>query len=236
MTSGGEWKAPARWIYEAPGFRRELATAGLEQLAALSTRDLGEVVTDHRSSWVRRVSMGLREIYIKTYDYPTWTDRGRGLARNTALARSRPHREQAALCWLLDHGFPGPEPLVVLESRRLGFLRRAVLVTAAWPGQPADQVLAGLPPGDQRKLVAAVTAFLYRLHEAGFRDGNMDLRNLLARQELDGWTLAKIDSPRHRLVAPGAASDRRARQDRERLRRSLRSAGLPDLATAVRSG
>jgi len=219
-------QAPERWIYVAPGFLERLRAAGLDRLERLSDRGVGEVVTDHPTTWVRRVMVGTQDCYVKTYDYPTWRDRGRGLGRNTALARSRPVQEEAALKWLLSHGFGGPAGLAVVEARRLGFLRRATLVTAAWPGRPLDQLLPSLSEPDRDGLLQELNGLVHRLHRAGFRDGNLDLRNLLARQNLGGWEIVKIDSPRFRLVAAGEPNDRWARQDRDRLRDSLKAAGV----------
>ena len=68
------------------------AAAGLDDLEALSSRDLGEPITTARSSWVRRTMIGPETFYVKTYDYPTARDRHRGLGRTTALARSRARR------------------------------------------------------------------------------------------------------------------------------------------------
>lgn len=226
MTSGGGFQAPERWIYVAPGFLEQLREASLDSLGRLSDRCRGEVVTDQPTTWVRRARIGTEDCYIKTYDYPTWRDRGRGLGRNTALAPSRPAREQAALKWLGSHGFGGPAALAVVETRRFGFLRRATLVTAAWPGRPLDRLLPALPGADRAALLVELDRFVHRLHQAGFRDGNLDLRNLLARQDLGGWEIAKIDSPRFRLVPPGNAEDRWARQDWRRLRESLAAAGV----------
>jgi hypothetical protein len=116
--------------------------------------------------------------------------------------------------------------LAVVEARRLGFLRRATLVSAAWPGRPLDQLLPSLSQPDRDRLLEQLHRFVHRLHRAGFRDGNLDLRNLLARQNLGGWEIVKIDSPRFRLVAAGEPGDRWARQDRKRLRDSLEAAGV----------
>ncbi|MHC4513615.1 MAG: lipopolysaccharide kinase InaA family protein [Planctomycetota bacterium] len=226
MTSGGEIQAPVYWIYVAPGFRERLRRAGLDNLEGLSDRALGEVVTDHPTTWVRRARIDTVDVYIKTYDYPTWRDRGRGLGRNTALAPSRPAREHAALKWLQSHGFGGPEGLAVVEARRLGFVWRATLATAAWPGRPLDRLLPTLAAQDRSALLGDLQRFVDRLHRAGFRDGNLDLRNLLARKSLGGWEIAKIDSPRFRVVAAGEPGDRWARQDQKRLRDSLEAAGV----------
>ena len=85
-----------------------------------------------------------------------------------------------ALRWLGEHRFPAPPVLAVAEERQLGFVRRAVLVTATWPGIALDRLLPTLPELDRRRLAEAVGAFVAALHLAGFRDGNLDLRNLLA--------------------------------------------------------
>lgn len=226
MTSGGGLQAPEQWIYVAPGFREQLREAGLSSLERLSDRGLGGVITDQPSTWVRHARIASTDCYVKTYDYPTWRDRARGLGRNTALARSRPARELAALKWLRAHGFEAPAGLAVVEARQLGFLRRATLVTAAWPGRPLDQLLPELSDDDRHVLLGELRHLVERLHGAGFRDGNLDLRNLLARRNLGSWEIAKIDSPRFRLVAAGQTLDRWARQDWQRLRDSLAAAGV----------
>jgi hypothetical protein len=190
------------------------------------------VVTDHPTTWVRHAKVDTTDLYIKTYDYPTWRDRCRGLGRNTALARSRPAQELAALKWLRAHGFGGPEGLAVVEARRLGFLRRATLVTAAWPGQSLDRLLPALGQPDRETLLADLRRFVDGLHREGFRDRNLDLRNLLARRNLGGcqrqWEIVKIDSPRFRMVAVGEPRDGLARQDQQRLAASLEAVGVGD--------
>lgn len=99
-------------------------------------------------------------------------------------------------------------------------LRRAVLVTEAWPGQPADAVLPTLTPERKRELVDAIHACVDTWHARGFRDRNLDLRNLLVRPSGQGWDVAKIDSPRWRHVGHGR-DDRLAREDRARLEADL---------------
>ena len=207
-------------------FRGECLRVGIADAQALSSRDLGQPVTDHRSSWVRRARIGSIDVFIKTYDYPGVRDKVRGLLRTTFLAASRAERERQALCWMRERGFAAPEPMAVLEQRRFGVLRRAVLVTEAWPGTPLPELLATTATGERDALLRTLEATVESLHREGFRDGNLDLRNLLARQTEDGsWEVAKIDSPRHRLVAAGGHHDRRARDDWERLSRSLTNAG-----------
>jgi hypothetical protein len=190
---------------------------GLPGPGHLSSWTLGLEVRTTRSSWVRRVSDGAQVYYIKTYDYPRLRDRLRGALRNTWLRPSRATREWDALTWLRAHDFHAPRPVGVLERRRLGWLHRALVVTEAWPGEPLDRLLPRLDAAQRRSLGAAVVAWVERLHHLGFRDRNLDLRNLLARPAGPGWDIAKIDSPRHRLVQPGRPRDRLAHEDWSRL-------------------
>ena len=204
----------------------ELALRGITTLAALTGRSLGDVVTDHRSSYVRRLNLPALTVFVKTYRYATWRERLRGVPRTTALARSRAAREHDALAWLSTHGFAGPRPLAVFEARQLGFLVTAVLVTQAWPGRDLSELLPDLSARECERCVAELWHFLEQLHGAGFRDGNFHLRNVLARPLDSGsFEFAKIDSPKFHLVAAGLRSDRRALCDRAQLSADL--AGLP---------
>ena len=215
------------WIYVRPDFRGFLEGAGLGSLEQLASRDLGEPITDCRSSWVRLRCIDSTNFYIKTYAYSTIRDRWRGMLRNTFLAPSRARREWQALSWLRAHGFAAPEPLAVLEKRSRGWLHRAVLVTRAWPGHPAHRLLARLGSVDRKALAGVIHRYVSDLHAAGYRDGNMDLRNVLARRTDSGtWEVAKIDSPRFRVTAPGPRRDRAVRRDLARLACSLRAIGL----------
>lgn len=207
---------------ELTGLAREL---GLAAPSELGRRGLGEVVKDCRSSWVRRCRAESGEYFVKTYDYPRWRDRVRGAWRNTGPGRpSRARREAAALTWLRAHGFEAPAPVGVIEERRFGFVRRAVLVTRAWPGRPLDLLLPDLPPAGRTVLAAHLGRLVRALHDQGFRCRNLDLRNVLAAARADGtFALALLDSPRWHLVRPGRADDASARADWDRL--------LPQLAT-----
>lgn len=147
--------------------------------------------------------------------------------RTGPCARPRAVREFDALAWLRREGFAAPIPLLAAVERHLGFVVRAVLVTSAWPGEPADVALARLDAPGRMELARAIEQLLHDLHARGFRDRNFDLRNLLVARGDAGWTIAKIDSPRHRLVPPGRADDALARADWQRLRPQLATFSLP---------
>lgn len=211
-----------------------IATA-LPSPESLATRDIGETVTDHRSSWVRKASANGQDLFVKTYDYPSWRDRLRNWGKWTApIRRSRAAREVEALLWLSDHGFATARPLACLEWRSCGFLARATLVTAAFAGEVAVQNLAAASPARRTEVAGAIGAFVARLHAAGFRDRNLDLRNLLVRTGGDEIAIAKIDSPRFCLVTPGRCDDALADADWQRLLPQLAEFELAETAAAHR--
>lgn len=192
---------------------------------------MGETVVDHRSSWVRRVVTPAGTSFVKTYEYSSWGDRLGNWAKWTApWRRSRAARECRALTWLRQHGFAAPEPLACFEWRQLGFLRRATLLTAAFDGEAGDQILAEVDAPERARIAAAIGAFVVALHERGFRDRNLDLRNLLVHRDDGRITIAKIDSPRFRLVAPGRREDALAIADWNRLLPQLAKFGVADRA------
>jgi len=201
--------------------------AHLPELADLASRELGVVVTDRRSSWVRRLSSSRGDLFVKTYDYSTWADRLRDFGRRTGpWARPRAVREFDALDWLGRRGFAGPQPLAAAVWRRCGFVARACLVTSAFGDGTASTLLPDLDADDRLRLAAAIVTFVRNVHALGFRDRNLDLRNLLVARSAAGWSIAKIDSPRHVLRPPGRTDDALARADWARLLPQLRELGI----------
>lgn len=202
----------------------------------LGRREVGSPVTNHRTSWVRRLDCPAGGIFVKTYSYDGWIYHLRSLGRWTApWRRGRATREYDALVWLRSHGFSAPEPLLVLERRHLGMLRSATLVTREFPGEQAAATLPNLAPQARRAALTAIVAMVTKLHESGFRDGNLDLRNLLLRRTASGdFDVAKIDSPRYRIRRAGTAPDRLTRADWQRLRPQLEA--LEASSTTVTMG
>ena len=93
-----------------------------------------------------------------------------------------------------------------------------------------ENLLGSLSDPDRSDLLSALRNLVDSLHEAGFRDRNLDLRNLLARRTSDGaWLVAKIDSPRRVLRRRGHRPDRLVLQDRARLEQDLARHRLPGL-------
>jgi hypothetical protein len=87
-------------------------------------------------------------------------------------------------------------------------------------------LLPQLSSPDLTAVLDQLRTFVLRLHRAGFRDRNLDLRNILARQGPDGWELVKIDSPRHCIVQNSDPNDALAKSDWQRLTASLHELGF----------
>jgi tRNA A-37 threonylcarbamoyl transferase component Bud32 len=219
---GGRWRV-VRGDPECAGWLVEPVLAWLQELRPGPGT---EVVTTRRSSWVLRTEVNGRDFYCKVYVYPRWRDRCRGWLRNTWLARSRAAREADAMSWLRCHGFLAPRVAKVAELRRFGVLHAAMLVTEAVAGEPLDRALPRLAPDARARVLDSLRALVAALHAQGFRDRNLDLRNIILVARSEPPALAKIDSPRFCLVRPGATDDALARADWRRLEASLRQLGL----------
>ena len=185
---------------------------------------------------MRRLRTAGGDFHIKSYDYATWGSRWQGFCRTTGpWVRSRATREFDALTWLAEHAPPAADAIAVFEHRRAGLLCRAVLVTATFAGDPLDRLLAATD--DRAGLAHALGCYVARLHGLGYRDGNLDLRNLIGRRDDGGeWVISKIDSPKYRLRRPGEAPDRWTAADWQRLLPQLAPFGLAEETRAAARG
>lgn len=193
-------------------------------LEALARGDRGEPIVRHRSSWVVRIRLGAMDCHVKTYVYPGLGDRVRGWFRNTLLAPSRAEREGRAARWLLARGFAAPQPLVVAERRGFSGLRVAVLATETVAGERLDRWLPTVDGGRQKDVLRALARWIDELHGAGYRDRNLDLRNILLLAG-DPPRFAKVDSPRF-VITRSKRPDALSRADVARLTASLATIGL----------
>lgn len=210
------------------------ASLALPSIRGLGDPTLGEAISTSRSSWVRQVRIGSARYYVKTYVYRGLVRQLRAAPRNAPFCQSRAAREAAALTWLRDHGLGAPKPVAVWEERRWWLLETALLVTEAWPGPDLGILLPTLSREQQLAVGGALGRFVGTLHRLGFRDRNLDLRNLLACARADGsFEIAKIDSGRFRLRPPGATGDRLARADWRRLLAQLEPFRLGQVVRAA---
>jgi hypothetical protein len=233
-TLSRAFRTSGRVLLGAPQLIVACEALGLDDPESLASPLLGEPAKTAASSWVRQIRIGAQDFFIKTYSYPTLGARWRGILRNTGpCCQSRAAREASALQWLAEHRFPAPSPVAVWERRRSGLLSLAFLITERWPGLTLEALLPTLPAADRRLLASSLGRFVAALHQQGFRDRNLDLRNLLARWSRDGFVVTKIDSPRYRLVRRGQPDDRLARADWARLLPQLEPFGIADETRAA---
>ena len=226
-SSARDFPGTGRTLIGEAELNRLAVDLGRRCIGDLGDPDLGEAIATSRTSWVRRVESSLGPFFVKTYVYPTTWERLRAAARWTGPWRpSRALREARALAWLDRTGFTVPSVLGVHETRSLGLLTRAILVTSAWPGDRVDRWLEAATPTERLEIAAALGQLVGRLHHLGFRDGNLDLRNLLGRRAGSTIALAKIDSPRFRLRPPGRTDDRLTRADWRRLTPQIERFGI----------
>lgn len=198
----------------------------LSAAARRGDRGAGEPITSHRTSWVQRLRCDAGTFYLKTYEYATWSARiGQLLRRPASVLAGRAAREFAALRWLHEHQFLAPEAVAHGAWRSGGLLRRGLLISRELPGERLDQLVQTVSGPALADLARALGRFVARLHAAGFRDRNLDPRNLLAQRHppqdadvtLATWTIGKLDAPRFVLRRPGPATDADAAADWNRL-------------------
>jgi 3-deoxy-D-manno-octulosonic acid kinase len=130
--------------------------------------------------------------------------------RYAAVGVSRPVRELRIAVAARDRGIPTPEPLVAAVYPGRGSYA-ADLVTRLVPeAQDLAAVLFGPAQADAR-LAACLAAgrCLRRLHDAGLRHPDLNLKNLLLQRRGAGWTVHVIDLDRARLGAPAGGLARR---------------------------
>ncbi len=182
-----------------------------------------ERVAGSRSSWVERLELTEGTCFWKTYVYPLPFGPLRGLFRNTFLAASRVEREARALTGLARAGLQ-PDLLVAKgESRRLGFLLRAEILTRSFGSTDLAQHLAQGPL--HRRELDSLARFVRGLHESGLRDPDLKARNLLLAPQ--GPTWAKIDASSSWWRPPGSRFDRQRCRDLETLIVDLARLGMP---------
>lgn len=229
----------AQWQHVAPM---------LSDAARRGDRGAGVSITSNRTSWVQRLHCDAGTFYLKTYEYATWSSRiGQLLRRPGSVLAGRAAREFAALQWLASHGFAAPEAIAHGACRVGGLVHRGLLISGEWPGERVDHLVHSGSDPALAGLAEAVGRFVAQLHRAGFRDRNLDARNLLARPATPtsplptatsavAWTVAKLDSPRFVLRRPGPADDALAAADWQRLLSPLPAAFAAQVRAAAARG
>lgn len=238
----------------SPGWIERLRLAGLDAVAGVYANTAGDVITQSRTSQVRRITVMAdgcpRVLFLKKYWFNSWRDLWKGMLRGTLLGRAKARREFASLQLLHQLGIGAANPVACGEERQAGWLRRSFLITEGVPDpMPLDEfirdALPALPPTERgrqrRKLITGLADFTARMHAARFVHHDFFWRNLI----LSGASREEfflIDAPKGQLWPPGAELRSRAKdlatldapaprffRRTERLRFFLRYAGHPRL-------
>ncbi len=182
-----------------------------------------ERISGSRTSWLARET-GARRRWLKTYRYPLPWGPVRGAFRNTFLALSRAQREFRALEHLAGAGIQPALAVDLRERRWLGFLLESQLVLEDFGGSDLARLLADGAVRDAD--LAALGAFVGKLHGSGLRDPDLKARNLLLRHEDGAPIWAKIDASSSRISPRGDRWDRARISDVVALHDDLHSLGL----------
>ncbi len=149
---------------------------------------LGRLLPDPDASWAnaRLYKQGSRSHagslvlaeqtdFLKRFNDRGWWYRFRHLGRE-----SRAVRTWRTSWHCLDQGTPVPQPLLCLEERRYGLLRRSYLLTAYVGHEVRLQELwPSLAKNEKRRLLATLGAQLGKIHAVGWVHGDLKWDNLL---------------------------------------------------------
>ena len=182
-----------------------------------------ERITGSRTSWVERLELADGTCFWKIYVYPPPFGPFRGAFRNTFLAPSRVEREARALQGLARAGLQPDLLLAKGESRRLGFLLRAEILTRSFGSTDLARRLAQGPLS--RLELDSLARFVRGLHECGLRDPDLKARNLLLDTAGPAW--AKIDASSSSWRRSGDSFDPQRCRDLKALLLDLRELGMP---------
>lgn len=146
------------------------------------------------------------------------------------LGRARPLRELAGTAQLRERGAPVPRPAFAWAERRIGPLYRAAVATfLVEDSLDALRFLEEKPSAARiQRAAAAAGRAVRRLHDAGGRHADLQVKNLLLREDEGETECIVVDLDRIRVgSSPGP------RRRMHELMRLLRSLLKRDLLTTV---
>lgn len=153
----------------------------------------GETLHDGRNV-IKRFEAGGVQLAVKSYARLTLCNRILyGTLRKSKAERAYLHAEK--LCNL---GIGTPEEVAVVETRRHGILRQSYFVSLHSDYLPLRPVTEAFPQSEEAKHVLdAVACFLNRMHWAGILHRDLNIGNILYRQEPEGaYRFQVIDTNR----------------------------------------
>ena len=187
------------------------------------TMDSGRAISGGRGG-VRVLRAGpLGEAVVRPYRRGGLVER---INRRTYFLGNRAFSELVATHRLRRRGAPVPEVLAAVQSgARPGYV--ACLVTRRIPkARSAATVLANAPAARRAIVLESAGRAIRLVHEAGGLHADLNAHNILVAEEGEGPAFV-IDLDRA-SVGDGPVSERRARANLRRLRRSLLKLGLDE--------
>ena len=134
-----------------------------------------------------------RTVVVKRYARMHWFQK---LCYSTFFA-SKAKRAYLYAFKFIEHGIDTPAPIAYLEAKKHHILQRCYLVTeeCCWPDCTFLRHNPEAVASERgESLLQSLAAFIVKLHTEGILHGDLNLSNILYRQESDGeWRFAVID-------------------------------------------
>ena len=154
----------------------------------------GEMLYNKRNV-VKRFYFNGEALIVKRYKVPMWFQR----IAYTFWRPSKALRAYRFAMLLQPLGIDTPVPVACIEVKRYGLFRQGYFVSTEC-SDPDVKCLKEDPIGNE-PLLKAYVQFLVKMHEAGFMHGDLNLSNVLYRQNPDGtYHFTVIDINRSHFI------------------------------------
>ncbi|MCQ2228908.1 MAG: lipopolysaccharide kinase InaA family protein [Bacteroidales bacterium] len=157
---------------------------------------MGELIYDGRNKVRKEYTQEGSAIVIKRFKIPNIIQRIGYLVRP-----SKAKRAYEIAMRLLQLGIDTPEPIAYIESRNFGLLKYGYFISTEKKHIPCigmlDEFGGVIPEG----LPQAVAEFIVEMHKKGFMHGDINLANILYRQNDNGtFDFTVIDTNRSHFI------------------------------------
>jgi tRNA A-37 threonylcarbamoyl transferase component Bud32 len=154
----------------------------------------GEVLWAGRNT-VKRFTVEGTDLVVKRYKRPHILQR----IAYTFFKKSKAERAYLYAGLFRERGIDTPHEVAFIEEKHGGLLRDSYFVCAVCPDAEIRDTLRR--PNCPEALVRALAAFLVEVHTRGILHGDLNLTNILFRQEPDGhYHFTLIDTNRSRFT------------------------------------
>jgi tRNA A-37 threonylcarbamoyl transferase component Bud32 len=161
----------------------------------------GETLYEGRNC-VKRFPSQLGDLVVKRFKRPHILQR----IAYTFFKKSKAERAYLYAGFFRERGIDTPHEVAFIEEKHGGLLRDSYFVCAVCPDAEIRDTLRR--PDCPEALVRALAAFLVEVHTRGILHGDLNLTNILFRQEPDGhYHFTLIDTNRSRFLASPTRRD-----------------------------